>query len=553
MSAESSLLAADIAREEFSSPAPESYISTADEDRSWQLASSSPSFVPLSSFPVQRPKKRRLRAPDTWKYFRLPRGDEDTHQNSQRLWYCDRCQTPPWRTVSTTSAKRHMRNCHGVYIDDEDRPSKRALQQSLEVAFSRAKDQKQAAVSQDEQAVLRNTIELDAFFEAQIQLITRRRLPLNYVSWPEYQALLYAVNPRADEILIQSGNTALAHIEQSYRIHRENIGMQLRSARSQIHFSIDLWSSPHRKAFLGICGQWVDEEYQLREALLGLPNVQENHSGETMARHLLDTIRHFDIASNVGYFTSDNATANDACMRALSLGLANEFNVSIDPIERRIRCGGHIINLCLQAFLFASSKEALKAAIEEADVNADITVIEALQAQLRRKTNTKQATTTGAQAGWRSMGPLGKLHNIAVFIRSSTVRSDAWHILAGCTFGIDNATRWNSWYSLLRMALEKKDKLMVFQQEHHKALGGDSLTQDDWDVNTTFRDCVSNERKLILNEFWVFVFSSLVIIFTCKICLELWLSSDEVIRLTLCNMRRPTRCEKAICYISHDR
>ncbi|CEJ95282.1 Putative Ribonuclease H-like protein [[Torrubiella] hemipterigena] len=375
-----------------------------------------------------------------------------------------------------------MRNCHGVYIDDEDRPSKRALQQSLEVAFSRAKDQKQAAVSQDEQAVLRNTIELDAFFEAQIQLITRRRLPLNCVSWPEYQALLCAVNPRADEILIQSGNTALAHIERSYRIHRENIGMQLRSARSQIHFSIDLWSSPHRKAFLGICGQWVDEEYQLREALLGLPNVQENHSGETMARHLLDTIRHFDIASNVGYFTSDNATANDACMRALSLGLANEFNVSIDPIERRIRCGGHIINLCLQAFLFASSKEALKAAIEEADVNADITVIEALQAQLRRKTNTKQATTTGAQAGWRSMGPLGKLHNIAVFIRSSTVRSDAWHILAGCTFGIDNATRWNSWYSLLRMALEKKDKLMVFQQEHHKALGGDSLTQDDWDV-----------------------------------------------------------------------
>lgn len=32
------------------------------------------------------------------------------------------------------------------------------------------------------------------------------------------------------------------------------------------------------------------------------------------------------------------------------------------------------------------------------------------------------------------------------------------------------------------MALEKKDKLMVFQQEHHEALGGDSLTQDDWGV-----------------------------------------------------------------------
>lgn len=80
------------------------------------------------------------------------------------------------------------------------------------------------------------------------------------------------------------------------------------------------------------------------------------------------------------------------------------------------------------------------------------------------------------------MGPLGKLHNIAVFIRSSTVHSDAWQRLAGRALGIDNVTRWNSWYMLLRTALEKKDKLMVFQQERHKALGDDSLTQDDWDV-----------------------------------------------------------------------
>lgn len=65
------------------------------------------------------------------------------------------------------------------------------------------------------------------------------------------------------------------------------------------------------------------------------------------------------------------------------------------------------------------------------------------------------------------MGTLGKLHNIAVFIRSSTVHSDAWGRLPGRVLGIDNATRWNPWYMLLRTALEKKDKLMVFQQDHH--------------------------------------------------------------------------------------
>jgi hypothetical protein len=202
-----------------------------------------------------------------------------------------------------------------------------------------------------------------------------------------------------------------------------------------------------------------------------------------MSRHLLDTIRYFDVAGNIGYFTSDNATANDTCLRALSTALANEFGIGMDPAERRVRCGGHIINLCLQAFLFASSKEALRAAIEEADSNANTTVVESLQAQLQQKNSKgKHRKVPEDQAGWRSMGPLGKLHNIAVFIQSSTVHSDAWQRLAGRALGIDNATRWNSWYMLLRTALEKRDKLMMFQQEHHKALGEDSLTQDDWDV-----------------------------------------------------------------------
>ncbi|KAM3517794.1 hypothetical protein MY4038_010248 [Beauveria bassiana] len=400
------------------------------------------------------PKKRKLRTPETWKHFRLPRADEETHQSSQRLWYCQKCCNPSWRTVSTTSAKRHMRNTHGIAIEEEERPAKKALQQSLEVAFMHAEQKSREIATRSEESILRNTIQLDAFYEAQIQLITRRRLPLNCVSWPEYQALLCAVNPRAEE-----------------------------AAKSKVHFSIDLWSSPHRKAFLGICGQWVDDNYELREALLGLPNIRHNHSGETMSRHLLDTIRHFGIADNVGYFTADNATSNDTCMSALSMSLASEFGVEFHPTERRIRCGGHIINLCLQAFLFASSKEALCAAIEEADRSMDTTAVEYLQEQLRQRAGKgRRWKTTEDQAGWRSMGPLGKLHNIAVFIRSSTVHSDAWHHLAGCALGIDNATRWNSWYMLLRNALDKKDKLMMFQQEHHKALGDDCLTQEDWDI-----------------------------------------------------------------------
>lgn len=78
-------------------------------------------------------------------------------------------------------------------------------------------------------------------------------------------------------------------------------------------------------------------------------------------------------------------------MRALLTELANEYSIRFDPIDRRVRCGGHIINLCLEAFLFASSKEALNAAIEEADSNVNATVIESLQAQLQQKSIEGQA------------------------------------------------------------------------------------------------------------------------------------------------------------------
>ncbi|KAK2926576.1 hypothetical protein FoTM2_013467 [Fusarium oxysporum f. sp. vasinfectum] len=269
----SPLFAEDVQYAEFSSPAPESSIAAIERPHSQRSIFSVP-FSPTSSASTRRsqPKKRKLRTPETWKHFRVPQGDEETHQNNQRLWYCQHCHNPPWRTVSTTSAKRHMRKDHGIIIDDEERTAKKRLQQSLEVAFTRAEEKNRETVSRGEQSILRNTIQLDAFYEAQIQLITRRRLPLNCVSWPEYQALLCAINPMAEEILIQSGTTVLAHTEHSY-----------------------------------------------------------------------------------------------------------------------VRLAGHAL-------------------------------------------------------------------------------------------GIDNATRWNSWYMLLRTALEKRDKLMMFQQEHHKVLGEDSLTQDDWDV-----------------------------------------------------------------------
>ena len=52
--------------------------------------------------------------------------------------------------------------------------------------------------------------------------------------------------------------------------------------------------------------------------------------------------------------------------------LLAEHNVKFNAKQRRIRCIGHIINLPLQAFLLASSREALLAALRAAaDVSGE--------------------------------------------------------------------------------------------------------------------------------------------------------------------------------------
>ena len=84
--------------------------------------------------------------------------------------------------------------------------------------------------------------------------------------------------------------------------------------------------SSHRYGVLAICVQWVDAQYQLQKALLGLPECQYSHSGDTQAGLIAEVLRSFNI-TKLGYHTSDNATSNDACLESLSEILQAKHNV----------------------------------------------------------------------------------------------------------------------------------------------------------------------------------------------------------------------------------
>jgi hypothetical protein len=62
---------------------------------------------------------------------------------------------------------------------------------------------------------------------------------------------------------------------------------------------------------------------------------------------ILPLIQRFGINNdNLGYFVLDNATNNDTTLKELAK------TMGFDPILKRLRCMGHIINLIAESYIF---------------------------------------------------------------------------------------------------------------------------------------------------------------------------------------------------------
>ena len=122
--------------------------------------------------------------------------------------------------------------------------------------------------------------------------------------------------------------------------------------------------------------------------------------------------------------------------------------------HRRLRCLGHIINLCCQAFLLGSDCEKQLAKLEKHYRSGDFAKVEEL---------------------WKKYGCLGRLHNLVRYIRGSSQRRDEFASLAigGELSEFDNleliqsnSTRWNSWFKSLTRAINVRERLELFCLRH---------------------------------------------------------------------------------------
>jgi hypothetical protein len=195
----------------------------------------------------------------------------------------------------------------------------------------------------------------------------------------------------------------------------------------------------------------------------------------------------------VGYFTLDNAARNDTCIRVL----APEHGFC--PEKRRVRCAGHIFNLCVRAMLYGSKGEDFGAIVtadgddeEEEDVEDrldHVVVDEALRgegeegadgAAVGVKMDVVEDFTSAHPAPdeindatfleYSQYGVRGMLHNIRVQLRTSPqlyeqfLQSQRKESGKASTLNwvFNNATRWDSDMRMMERALLLRPALNTF-------------------------------------------------------------------------------------------
>ena len=112
-----------------------------------------------------------------------------------------------------------------------------------------------------------------------------------------------------------------------------------------------------------------------------MPRLPKGHSGAQVAPYILSTLKDYGVEERLGYITTDNHGANDTMCTAIEEEIPN-----FKPEERRLRCVGHIINIAIQAFLFARNEEAVEVAIEASKAQSQGTLEEEILAASEKDT-----------------------------------------------------------------------------------------------------------------------------------------------------------------------
>jgi hypothetical protein len=151
------------------------------------------------------------------------------------------------------------------------------------------------------------------------------------------------------------------------------------------------------------------------------------YSGKDQFSIFFFVLQDYGIVQKLETIITDNVTPNNVLCRTIEAHYKNKKIKEWLANDWRIRCINHIINLVVQAFLFANVINLDKLeSYDLKDANGELTDEEAMKTK------------------FKLLEPLSQRHNIVIHIRGSNARTDYFKKLTKKIIPMDNRTRWNS-------------------------------------------------------------------------------------------------------------
>jgi hypothetical protein len=463
--------------------------------------------------------------------------DSEEKSRTKKNYFCKYCSSTNSKGhhQSTTGLKHHLKKEHNILWDpteNQNRTVRDEGQKTLIEYYQKFLERGELQGLRNE--ILRRTVNKDLMKQALVDLVVRRRVSLSIVEWSEFHTLIGAANPEAPSTSLPTSHQTVANwILQSYTRYQDIVRKILQSAQTNIHLAVDIWTSPESSLLLGICGSFVDHHDDYRNILIGLRTVK-SQSGENQWKTLLPVLKEYGIETKIGAIIGDNAQSNDVLCRTMAQWLSLEYKINWNAKHQRLRCLGHIINLIVQAFLFDSKKDKKlmksyddreeqekepKVDTEEEESEKEVIVVRQTTVLSSSKTKTagrrkkknedyepvdltstpvsstaSNETKDSSQIIREILGPLGKLHNLVVHMGRGN-RPSWFKEKAGRSIPLDNRTRWNSWFSMLNVALQDKIKLAILEYMDHYECDiskDDNILTEEWKVLRTIHEILES-------------------------------------------------------------
>jgi hypothetical protein len=230
-------------------------------------------------------------------------------------WRCKYCTKEYRESGGTGYIALHLKTAHDIHDTIKQQKSS-AQQLSIATAFQQGEESQCKRRRLNSLPSSLNPATLEQLF---VRWISSCSVGFRMAERPEFRDLLFFLNPGINTWLPTEHHTIQAWTMRTYEAEKQHVQLALQSARSKIHFTVDLWTSANSKALLGMIGHYFADSGDLCQSVLALRELDGPHSGENQSQLVMEVIEEYGIACKVGYFMMDNAENNETMIRSLSL------------------------------------------------------------------------------------------------------------------------------------------------------------------------------------------------------------------------------------------